>query len=65
MQYSVKQARLLANFTQSQVAQKLGVCEQTYRKIEKKPESATIKQAKELSCLFGVPYDNIIFCSTL
>ncbi|MCI7599602.1 MAG: helix-turn-helix domain-containing protein [Megasphaera sp.] len=34
---------------------------QTYRKIEKNPELATIKQAKMISEYLNMPYDNINF----
>ena len=37
---------------------------QTYRKIEKHPELATIKQAKMISEYLNMPYDNINFFNT-
>lgn len=61
MTYSVKQARMLAGKTQRACAQAIGVCEQTYRKIENHPEDATVKQAMALSSFFGIPYDCISF----
>ncbi len=61
MVYSVKQARMLAEKTQRACAEAIGVCEQTYRKIEKNPETATVKQALALSSFFGIPYDHISF----
>ena len=61
MKYTVRQARRLAEKTQIETAKALGVCEHTYRKMEKNPESVTIKQAAELSSFFGIPYDHIFF----
>lgn len=61
MVYTVKQARMLADKSQRACAQAIGVCEQTYRKIENNPETATIKQAMDLSSFLGIPYDNISF----
>jgi len=61
MQFTVKQARVLADLTQAEVAQKLCICEQTYRKIERNPDTATVKQAQAISQLFGLSYDSIFF----
>ena len=61
MQFTVKQARRLAEKSQIESAKAIGVCEHTYRKIEKNPEIATVKQAKELASFFGIPYDSISF----
>ena len=61
MTYTIRQARRLAEKSQRASAQAIGVCEQTYRKLENNPEMATVKQAKELASFFGVPYDDIIF----
>lgn len=59
--YTIRQARRLADLSQSQVAKALGVCECTYRKIEKNPEKATIEQAHALARLFGMSYDSLFF----
>ena len=61
MGYTLRQARMLADKSQIQSANAIGVCLQTYRKLEKNPEQATIAQAKTLSRFFGVPYDSIFF----
>jgi DNA-binding XRE family transcriptional regulator len=61
MGYTVRQARMLADKSQSESANAIGVCLQTYRKLEKNPEKATIEQAKTLSRFFGLPYDAIFF----
>lgn len=61
MQYTVKQARRLAEKSQVATAAAIGVCEHTYRKIERNPELATVKQAQALASFFGIPYDCISF----
>lgn len=61
--YTIRQARRLADLSQSQVAKALGVCECTYRKIERNPEKATVEQAHTLARLFGLPYDCLFFSS--
>lgn len=61
MQYTVKQARQLAGKRQAEVASAIGVCEQTYRRIERNPETATVAQAKLISWFLGFPFDNIFF----
>ena len=61
MKYSVKQARLLAGLTQIQMAEKMGVHRDTYRKIESYPESATIEQGKQISAITGIGFDEIFF----
>lgn len=63
MSYTVRQARMLADKSQSESANAIGVCLQTYRKLEKNPEKVTIEQAKILSKFFGLPYDAIFFDS--
>lgn len=63
MQYTVKQARRLAEKSQLESAKAIGVCEHTYRKIERNPEIATVKQAKDLAAFWSIPYDSISFAS--
>ena len=43
--YTVKQARQLAGLSQDQIAKMMGVCTDTYRRIEKHPEKTTIEYA--------------------
>lgn len=64
MNYTVKQARLMAGLTQIQMAKKLGVHRDTYRKIEACPESATIEQGKRISAITGIGFDEIFFGAT-
>ena len=61
MVYSVKQARALADKTQAEMAEKLGVTRDTYRKIEQNPGRATIDQAVAISRITGIPIDQIFF----
>ena len=46
MGLSLKQIRLVREKTQDEMAEKLGVHVQTYRKLEENPDEVTIKQAK-------------------
>lgn len=63
MTYTIRQARRLAEKTQLETAQALGVCEHTYRKLEKNPCDITIGQANKLASFFGIPYDQIFFAN--
>ena len=61
--YTVKQARLLAEKTQEETAEHLGIHKQTYSKIERDPTLATIGQAKKLATFFERKIDEIgFFC---
>lgn len=62
MIYSIRQARRLAEKTQLEASKAIGVCEHTYRKLEKNPELVTVKQASELAKFFGLTVDEISFC---
>lgn len=57
---TLEKARLLNGLTMEQVADNLNIHPQTYAKIEKEPDKASIRQAKMLSKLFGVSV-NILF----
>jgi hypothetical protein len=61
MGLSLKQIRLVREKTQDEMAEKLGVHVQTYRKLEENPDEVTIKQAKIISEFLGVSYDDIFF----
>lgn len=61
MAYTIKQARMLSEKTQQEMAENMGISRDTYRKIELKPETATIAQARRISDLTGVPMDSLIF----
>lgn len=58
---TLKQMRLIREYTQDKMAKELGVHVQTYRRIEEDPDEATIKQAKAISELLGADYNEIFF----
>lgn len=60
--YTVKQARRLAGKTQLQVANAIGVCLQTYRRLEENPEKMTVAQAKMFCNEVALPKDKVSFC---
>ena len=57
---TLEKDRLLNGMTMEQVANDLNIHPQTYAKIEKEPDKASIRQAKMLSELFGISV-NILF----
>jgi len=61
MTYTPKQARILHDLTQENVADVLKVHVQTYRKLETDPDKFTIEQAKIFSEFVGIPCDQIFF----
>lgn len=58
---SVKQARIITDKTQRQIAAEMGVSRDVYRRIEKNPETATIEQAKRFCRATGFDLDRIFF----
>lgn len=61
MGLSLKQMRLVREKTQDEMAEKLGVHVQTYRKLEENPDEITIRQAKIIADFLDVSYDDIFF----
>ena len=61
MQITMKQARVGANLTQQQVADRLGVHVQTYQRMEQNPQDVTIKQGKQFSEIVGYDFEDIFF----
>lgn len=61
MRLSVKQARIMADKTQREIAAEIGVSRDIYRRIEKYPETATIAQAKRFCHATGFSMDSIFF----
>ncbi len=61
---TVKQARRLAELTQKQVADRLGVHRQTYMKWEQNPENMPVGKAKIFAEIVGRKVDEIFFNST-
>jgi len=60
LQFTIKQARSHAGFTQAEIAKILGINRNTYIKIEKEPPRATIKQINTISKVTGIPVEEII-----
>lgn len=65
MTFSVKQARRLVGYTQVEMAEKLGVSRDTYRRIEAKPETATILQGQKIAEITGISFDSIFLLRSL
>jgi DNA-binding XRE family transcriptional regulator len=63
MPLTLKQARVINEITQQGMADLLGVHLDTYRKIEKNPDLATIDQARKIAEATGVPVEQIFFAS--
>lgn len=63
MSYTIKQARLMSYLTQQGMAEKMGISRDTYRRIEEKPETATIAQGKKIAEITGISFDAIFFGS--
>ena len=61
MAMTLKQARRHREKTQKEMADLLKVHLQTYRKIERTPEVATVQQAKEMAAYLDVSYNDIFF----
>lgn len=59
--FSLKQARVGIDATQKEIAEKMGVHEQTYMNMEKHPGNMTIKQAMLFCDIVGKSFDEIIF----
>lgn len=61
MKLTMKQARLLAELKQQEVAEILGVHVQTYMKWEKNPEEMSIGTAKQFSRIVKREFEEIFF----
>lgn len=59
--FTPKQARLHSGKTQAEIADGLGVCLATYRKLEENPEKMTIAHAKMFSHIVGISINSIFF----
>lgn len=58
---NLKQARLVREKSQDEMAKILEVHVQTYRKLEGNPDIVTIGQAKRISQFLDIPYNDIFF----
>ena len=61
MQVTMKQARIGANLTMQEVAEKMGVHYQTYSRMESNPEDVTIKEAYQFAQITGLNFEDIFF----
>lgn len=64
MQITMKQARVGADMTQQEVADKMGIHVQTYQRMETHPEDVTIRQGKLFSSIVNMRFEDIFFTST-
>ncbi|APT45094.1 helix-turn-helix transcriptional regulator [Bacillus safensis] len=60
---TLKHARLLKGLKMKDMAKELNVHVQTYSKMEKFPDTITIGEAKKISEILGMSYDQIFFNS--
>nr|DAE90070.1 MAG TPA: hypothetical protein [Caudoviricetes sp.] len=63
MEYTMELARLNAKLTQREVADRMHICRDKYRKLEKNPEKVTIEEALSFCSIVGLPLDEVIFSS--
>lgn len=61
MRLTMKMARVGANLTQQEVADKMGIHVQTYAKMENDSDSVTIADAKLFSSIVNVGWTDIFF----
>lgn len=64
MKYTVKQARMLAGFTQDEMAKKLNIHRDTYRNMEKHPEKISFLMGNKISNITQIPIEKIFFLQT-
>jgi DNA-binding XRE family transcriptional regulator len=57
--YTLKQARMLSNKTQFDIAKALGISLCTVRKYERNPEKMSIEKAKRFCEIVKQPFDKI------
>lgn len=59
--FTVKQARQYAGLTQAQMAEKLGISRSSYIWLEAHPDRTTVAQAKKISEITGISFDDLFF----
>lgn len=62
---TLKQARLIREKRQCEMAKMLNIHVQTYRRFEADPDKVTIGQAKAISKYLNVPWSEIFFNNQL
>lgn len=58
---TIRQARMMKEIPQEVMAKGLNICKDTYRKIERNPEKATIEQGIKIANLLNMDIDDLIF----
>lgn len=61
LKITIKAARVNAELTQEQAAEKIGVTVKTIQNWESGATSPTMEQGKKLASVYGLTVDNIIF----
>ena len=61
MSFTIKQARQYAGYTQREMAKKLKISRDSYRKIEQNPGKTTVSMAAQICEITGIPIDQIFF----
>ena len=56
----IKEIREGQGLSQEAVAYQLNISQQAYSRIEKSPDSASLKRLRDLSNVFGVPLNSIV-----
>ncbi len=59
MQFTIRQARTHAGFTQAEMAKALEIDRGTYRRLEKDVSRATVRQLWRISSVTGIPIQDI------
>lgn len=58
---TLRQARKASEVSQKSMAAALGISKNTYLKIERQPDLATIAQAKKISKILNISYAELFF----
>jgi transcriptional regulator with XRE-family HTH domain len=56
----IKEIREGQGMSQEAVAYQLNISQQAYSRIEKNPDSASLKRLRDLSSVFGVPLNSLV-----
>ena len=65
MIFTVRQARVCAGITQVEMAEKLGIPINNYRRREINPELMSVHTARRFADIVGLPIDQIFFSKGL